>query len=130
MTDTYKATPEQWQASKRRAANGNIIDIRLLELRARVEALEAQANHPELPDSSTPPPVATDKELTEAWLQGATFTQGNRAVYNLGIKHGQAISREVAEPAPVAEGLVAAVAYAITGDSDGPICLSRRQGDD
>jgi len=45
MTDTYKATPEQWQASKRRAANGNIIDIRLLELRARVEALEAQANH-------------------------------------------------------------------------------------
>jgi len=37
------------------------------------------------------------------------------------LKEAQASSREVAEPAPVAGGLVARVAYAITGDSDGPI---------
>jgi hypothetical protein len=68
-----------------------------------------------------PPPVATDEELKQTWLQGATLTQGNRAIYDLGIKHGQASSREVVDPAPVAGGLVAAVAYAITGDSNGPI---------
>jgi len=61
MTDTYKATTErwEWQASKRRAANGHITDFRLLELQARIEQLEAQTrNYPEIPDSSTPPPVA------------------------------------------------------------------------
>ena len=97
MTDTYKATPEQWQATEKRADNGNIIDIRLLELLARIEQLEAQASsYPVTPDSSTPPPVATDEELRQTWLQAATLTQGHRAVYNLGIEHGQASSREVA----------------------------------
>jgi len=113
MTDTYKATPEfwEWQASKRRAANGHITDFRLLELQARIEQLEAQArNYPEIPDSSTPPPVATDEELKQTWLQGATLTQGHRAVYNLGIEHGQAGSREVADPAPVAEDMAELVA--------------------
>jgi hypothetical protein len=125
----YKATPEQWQATKERAANGSITDIRLLELRARVEALEAQANHsPDatkmvpvatvtrdrdetgnyviVHDTATPPPVATDEELKQTWFKGATLTQGYRALYNLGIEHGQASSREVADPAPVATGLV------------------------
>jgi len=112
MTDTYKATPEQWQASKRRAANGHITDLRLLELRARVEALEAQAsNYPEIPDSSTPPPVATDEEIWGLWAEFgfAAF----RIIYNLGIEHGQASSREVADPAPVAGGLVARVVDAL-----------------
>jgi hypothetical protein len=108
MTDNYKATPEQWQASKRRADNGNIIDIRLLELRARIEQLEVQArNYPAIPDSSTPPPVATDEELWKLWAEFkfAAF----RIIYNLGVAHGQAGSREVAEPAPVTGGLAAAL---------------------
>jgi len=98
MTDTYKATPEQWQATEKRADNGNIIDIRLLELLARIEQLEAQASsYPVTPDSSTPPPVATDEELRQTWLQCATLTQGHRAIYNLGIEHGQASSRDMPE---------------------------------
>jgi hypothetical protein len=68
-----------------------------------VEALEAQAsNYPETPDSSTPPPVATDEELDDTWHKttGGTFLARRRAIYNLGVTHGQAGSREVAEPAP------------------------------
>jgi hypothetical protein len=61
MTDTYKATPEQWQ---------HITDFRLLELQARIEQLEAQAS-----------------------------------------------SREVADPAPVAGGLVEQVSDAITSET-------------
>jgi len=82
------------------------------ELRARVEALEAQAsNYPETPDSSTPPPVATDKELWGLWAEFgfAAF----RVIYNLGVEHGQARSREVAEPAPGAGGLVERITLAI-----------------
>jgi hypothetical protein len=112
MTDTYKATPEQWQ---------HITDFRLLELQARIELLEAQAgNLKGSLTSSTPPPVATDEELLamRSWSSHShTFDSDlvgfARAIYNLGIKHGQASSREVAEPAPVAGGLVARVIYAI-----------------
>jgi hypothetical protein len=110
MTDTYKATPKCWEWQENWASK-EIPDEDsscFLELRARVEALEAQAsNYPEIPDSLTPPPVATDEELKQTWLQGATLTQGHRAVYNLGIKHGQASSREVADPAPAMGELVA-----------------------
>jgi hypothetical protein len=49
MTD-YKATPEQWVNLERRQLGGNDLVCAALELRARVEALEA--NHPEKPDSS------------------------------------------------------------------------------
>ena len=56
MTDTYKATPEQWAEV---GAFASATRDCILELRARVEALEAQAsNYPAIPDSSTPPPVA------------------------------------------------------------------------
>jgi hypothetical protein len=51
MTD-YKATPEQWVNLERRQLGGNDLVCAALELRARVEALEA--NHPEKPDSSGP----------------------------------------------------------------------------
>jgi hypothetical protein len=95
----HKATDEQWD-----------------ELRARVEALEAQANH--IPgatkmvsvarvtqdrdetgnyvivhDTATPPPVATDEKLNEAWDTagaGGTYSDCLRTIYDLGIKHGQA----------------------------------------
>jgi len=120
----FKATPECWEWQEKWASK-EVPDEDsscFLELRSRIEQLEAQAsNYPAIPDTLTSPPVATDEELKQTWLQGATLTQGHRAVYNLGIKHGQASSREVVEPAPVAGGLVARVAYAITGDSDGPI---------
>jgi hypothetical protein len=105
MTDTYKATPEQWQA---------ITDLRLLELQARIEQLEAQAgNLKGSLTSSTPPPVATDEELKAMWNVPGTNLEVFRAVYNLGVAHGQAGSREVAEPAPVAGGLVERVRLAI-----------------
>ena len=107
MTDTYKATPECWEWQEKWASK-EVPDEDsscFLELRARVEALEAQAsNYP-------PPPVATDEDLWKLWAEFgfAAF----RIIYNLGIEHGQASSREVAEPAPVMGGLVARVIYAI-----------------
>jgi hypothetical protein len=71
----------------------------LEQLRARVEALEAQANH--IPDATkmVPPPVATDEELADTWHKtpGVTDVSRRRALYNLGVTHGQAGSREVAE---------------------------------
>jgi hypothetical protein len=86
----------------------------ILELRSRIEQLEAQAsNYPAIPDSSTPPPVATDEELRAAWNVPGTNLDAFRVIYNLGVAHGQASSREVAEPAPVAGGLVERVKLAI-----------------
>jgi len=109
----YKATPGQWidvEFSHRDDSHTACI----LELRARVEALEAQAgNYPEIPDSSTPPPVATNRELRGIWDRAHDFGQALRAIYDLGVAHGQARSREVAEPAPVAGGLVERVKLAI-----------------
>jgi hypothetical protein len=96
----------------------------LHDLLARVAKLEAQAsNYPETPDSSAPPLVATDEELLEIWNSERACRPwvSRRAIYDLGVAHGQAGSREVAEPAPGAGGLVARVAYWITEDSDGPI---------
>jgi hypothetical protein len=60
-----KATPEQWQF----AEDWGIYATRacLLELRARVEALEAQANHIGDINKMVPPPVATDDELQALW---------------------------------------------------------------
>jgi hypothetical protein len=112
----YKATPKQWENIEGLAWGRNPLSNAacLLELRARVEALEAQANHSPGATKMVPPlPVATDEELKQVWLQGATLTQGNRAIYNLGVAHGQASSREVAEPAPVAGGLMERVKLAI-----------------
>ena len=74
-------------------------------------ALEAQAgNLKGSLTSSTPPPVATDEELDKIWNFEDTWEGSLRAVYNLGIKHGQAGSWEVAEPAPVAGEMAEVVA--------------------
>jgi hypothetical protein len=77
------------------------------ELRARVMALETQAgNLKGSLTSSTPPPVATDENLWSLWAKRPSgplsAPAALRAVYDLGVAHGQAGSREVAEPAPVA----------------------------
>jgi hypothetical protein len=175
--NNHKATPEQWKADKydwskadTEAMTGDSAFRCILELQARVVALEAQSsNYPEIPDSSTPPPVATegnkkpsvinaridgpppaphenwedwvvevfntrtikgvclraiapgdfsfdeeeatpppvatDEELNKIWNFEDTWKGGIRALYNLGIAHGQASSQEVAEPAPVPPSL-------------------------
>jgi hypothetical protein len=58
----HKATPEQWKADKydwskadTEAMDNDSAFRCILELRSRIEQLEAQANHPVIPDSSTPP---------------------------------------------------------------------------
>jgi len=116
MTNTYKATPECWEWQEKWASK-EVPDEDsscFLELRARVEALEDQAsNYPAILDSSIPPTVATDEDLRAAWNVPGTNLDAFRAIYNLGIKHGQASSREVAAPAPVAGGLVERVKLAI-----------------
>jgi hypothetical protein len=118
----YKATPEQWEADRydwskagSEAMTGDSAFRCILELRARVEALEAQGNHIGDINKMVPPPVATDEELGETWdtAPGGTSVASRRAIYNHGIEHGQAGSREVAEPAPVAGGLVERVKSAI-----------------
>jgi len=94
----HKATPKQWEEV---GAFVSATRDCILELRSRIEQLEAQADHIGDTNKMVPSTVATDEELKQTWLQGATLTQGNRALYNLGIKHGQASSRAVADPAPV-----------------------------
>jgi hypothetical protein len=117
--DNYKATPEQWKQLEEWSRYPSSSVSCILELRARVEVLEAQAgNLKGSLTSSTPPPVATDEELYKLWHTADTSLAGSlRAIYNLGIKHGQARSREVAEPAPVAGGLVERVSDAITSET-------------
>jgi hypothetical protein len=118
--NNYKATPDCWEWQEKWASQEAPDEISscILELRARVEALEAQGrNYPETPDSSTPPPVSTDEELDKIWNFEDTWNGSLRALYNLGVAHGQTGSREVAEPAPVAGGLVERVSDAITSET-------------
>jgi hypothetical protein len=67
---------------------------------SRIEQLEAQANHS--PGATKMVPVATDEELLGIWDRAYDIRQALRAIYDLGVEHGQVGSREVAEPAPVA----------------------------
>jgi hypothetical protein len=93
----FKATPEQWEQLQGWAGHGSTVAC-ILELRDRVAKLEAQAgNLKGSLTSSTPPPVATDEELNKIWNFEDTWKGGLRAVYYLGVAHGQAGSREVAE---------------------------------
>ena len=61
--------------------------------------------------------MATDENLWILWAKRPSgplsAPAALRAIYNLGIEHGQASSREVAEPAPVAGGLVVRITLAI-----------------
>ena len=123
MTDTYKAAPECWEWQEKWASK-EVPDEDsscFLELRARIEQLEAHAsnlkgsltsstpppvakvtrdrdetgNYVIVHDTATPPPVATDENLWKLWAEFgfAAF----RIIYNLGVAHGQASSREVAK---------------------------------
>ena len=96
----YKAAPHKWRELE--VFSSDDANACILELRARVEALEAQANHFGDINKMVPPPVATDEELSDAWHKGSLTPDGRyiigrkgwRAVYNLGIEHGQAGSRD------------------------------------
>jgi hypothetical protein len=139
--NNFKATQTDW-VNVEHSAIIHAAEACILELRARVEALEAQANH--IPgatkmvpvakvtrdkdatgnyvivhDTATPPPVATDEELLEIWNseKGCRPWVSRRAIYDLGVAHGQASSREVAKPAPVAGGLVERVSDVITSET-------------
>ena len=119
----FKAAPEQWKADRydwskadTEAMTGDSAFRCILELRDRVMALEAQAgNLKGSLTSSTPPPVATDEDLYEIWDSINNYKAIRRAIYNLGVAHGQAGRREVAKPAPVAGGLVERVSWLIAG---------------
>ena len=69
----------------------------LHDLLARVEALEAQAKHIPGATKMVPPPVATDEELLKIYSNFYTLvgsTNALRAIYDLGVAHGQAHNRE------------------------------------
>ncbi len=74
MSD-YKATPEQWVNLERRQLGGNDLVCAALELRARVEALEA--NHPEKPDSSDPAGSLVERVMgamaKEDWMNSGLY---------------------------------------------------------
>ena len=93
--NNFKATQTDW-VNVEHSAIIHAAEACILELRARVMALEAQAgNLKGSLTSSTPPPVATDENLWKLWAEFgfAAF----RIIYNLGVAHGQASSREVAK---------------------------------
>lgn len=106
--NNFKATPGQWEEV---GAFASATRDCILELRARVEVLEAQAN----PTKMVPPTVATDEELLKIWNSERACRPwvSRRAIYDLGVEHGQAGSREVADPAPAVGGLVERVKLAI-----------------
>ena len=98
MTDNYKATPECWEWQEKWASK-EVPDEDsscFLELRARVEALEGQRSEA--------------NSIIDYYSLLAAQSKG-KAVF-----HGPSDSREVAESAPVARGLVERVAAAIHPD--------------
>jgi hypothetical protein len=116
--NNYKAKADQWDELEGWAGHGSTVAC-ILELRDRVMALEANANHIGDINKMVPPPVATDTELEGIWDRSSDFEPALRAIYDLGVAHGQARSQEVAEPAPVAGGLVVRVAHVIdTGSGE------------
>jgi hypothetical protein len=131
----YKATPEQWDNIEGSAWGRNPLSNAacLLELRARVEALEAQVNHIGDINKMVPPPVATDEELRGVYSDcpGVGLGAALRAIYNFGVAHGQAGCREVAKPAPVAGGLVERVAQRLVAVfENGPYTIEAGKWDE
>jgi hypothetical protein len=99
MADQYRATPEQWFASRydwgrasSEALDGDPAFRCLLELRDRIAALEAGASAPADHVADASKMVATDEELYELWERGALYSLNLRlrAIYNLGRQHGAA----------------------------------------
>lgn len=99
MTTPHRATPEQWASIEAGIRTypgqwpGQWGDC-VLELRARVEALEAtqhaHAERQDQPTSSRKRPITTDEELYRVWDASPNVAVALRAVYNLGRQRGAA----------------------------------------
>jgi hypothetical protein len=96
MSTPHRATEEQWEIVEICREEGHTpwpTATCLLELRARVEALEREV----VVDQPEPAPLATDQDLYQLFDQAEpTFPDGFRAIYDLGRQHG-------AQPAPATE---------------------------
>jgi hypothetical protein len=130
MTKQHKATPEQWTVTEK--TSGGYLSACILELRARIEALEAaQQPHqdkvdrlialdaddgdptvmPSSPAGSLAERIATDAELCQAYndAPGHGFDPALRAVYDLGRQHGAAPIRSGPE-SPLVERVAQLIA--------------------
>jgi hypothetical protein len=108
----FQAKPEYWELQEQ-WSNHAILGVDsscFLELRSRVEALEAQANHFVDVPKMVPPPVATDEELWNIWNKHGFLLNNIRAVYDLGIEHGQIRSqaRAMTDLSPAAQAIAKA----------------------
>ena len=98
MTEQHKATPEQWAFVEACAPEDFAGFACILELRDRIEALEATHQPPQYkldrlialdrddPANSLVERIATDAELCQVYNEKTTL----RAVYDLGRQHGAA----------------------------------------
>ena len=134
MTKQHKATPDDW-AQQEDWANRNVFSGSscLLELRGRVEALEAaQQPHQDKLDrliaidrddstNSLVDRIATDAELCQVYNEKTTL----RAVYDLGREHGAAPIRSGPE-SPLVERVADAIARWGTPANDLPTPEAKR----
>jgi hypothetical protein len=97
MTDQHRATPEQWAKCEEDARLWSGAFNCILELRARIEALEqrltppmAEAAADPAPASEPPPQIASSQELYQIWDSSTNVSSALRAVYDLGHQHGAA----------------------------------------
>jgi hypothetical protein len=123
MSTTHKATPEQWaRLEARQLVLGNDLACAALELRSRIEALEAAAKAPPDHLHEAAGAVATNAELLKAWDVHIRWLREEveRHAYNLGRQHGAANRRAIlgSSPAPD-DGLVELVVDAITDSAAG-----------
>jgi len=107
MTKPHRATPEQWEFIELYADSLDA-DACILELRDRIEALEAAQQPPQdkldrlialdrdYPANSLVERIATDAELCQVYNEKTTL----RAVYDLGREHGAAPTRPGPESSP------------------------------
>jgi hypothetical protein len=130
MSEKYRATDKDWEAQEYWFTEGNTDARCLLELRSRVELLEAtQHAHLDMSqlseaereamkepgkvvtDQPEPAPLATDQELYQLYDRtGPTVVDAFRAIYDLGRQHG------AAQVAPV-QSLMERVEALASGDA-------------
>jgi hypothetical protein len=122
MTNQHQATPDEWAQQEDWANRSAFSDSScILELRDRVEALEAAQQPPQDkldrlialdrddPTNSLVDRIATDAELCQVYNEKTTL----RAVYDLGRQHGAAPTRSGPE-SPLVERVADAIAAQAT----------------
>jgi hypothetical protein len=115
MADQHRATPDDWAQQEDWATRSAFSDSScIIELRGRVEALEARQQPPQDkldrliaidrddPTNSLVDRIATDAELCKVYNDAPEhgFGPALRAVYDLGREHGAAPIRSGPESAP------------------------------